>query len=368
MPVIPHPSPVIRHRQGLPRTRAALAAGKLTVGFLGGSITAPHPGKSWPEPLLAWLVNRFPQVRVTVENGAIGATGSDLAAFRASDTVLPAKCDLVFVEYAVNDYGTATDFRNRTREGLLRQLLATGCDVVLAYTYFNDMKPDMEAGRVPPSIAEFETLADHYGLGSVWMGLHAWHEVHAGLMTWPEWLPDGIHPENRGSLSYATSVIAYLEKELAASPAPAPRPALPPALYAGNWEKVRRIPFDAVQSSGPWTVRRWYTCPGIDWALHTTAPGATLKFAFDGYGLALVFHFHGLASEVRYRVDGGEWAVTKRDRPEWCNTNGWPRLLLVTDTLQAGRHEFELETLAEPLPLPQGCGTLTTIGMIGVIG
>ncbi len=91
MAVVTHPSPVIRHRGGLPRTRAALAAGRLSVGFLGGSITAPHPGKSWPEPLVAWLVDRYPQVRVTVENGAIGATGSELAAMSASDTVLPAK-------------------------------------------------------------------------------------------------------------------------------------------------------------------------------------------------------------------------------------------------------------------------------------
>ena len=42
------------------------------------------------------------------------------------DEILARGCDLVFVEYATNDYGEPTDRRTRTREGLLRQLLRDG--------------------------------------------------------------------------------------------------------------------------------------------------------------------------------------------------------------------------------------------------
>ena len=52
-------------------------------------------------------------------------------------------------------------------------------------------------------------------IGSVWMGLHALREVRRGLLTWEEWLPDGLHPENRGSLVYAHSVTAFLAEALA---------------------------------------------------------------------------------------------------------------------------------------------------------
>lgn len=363
-----HPGPVLQHRRALGRTRAALGAGRLSVGFLGGSITAPHVFRNWPEPFLAWLNQRFPAVRIAVENAAIGATGSDLAAFRAGSTVLAHGCDLVFVEFAVNDQGEPTERRNRTREGVLRQLLAAGCDVVLTYTFSDPMQADMAAGRVPPSIAEFETLAGHYGIGSVWMGLQAWHEVHAGLMTWHEWLPDGLHPESRGSLSYAQSVIAFCETELdPARPvaAPAGRPALPGALHEGCWEKVSVLPFEAVTLTGPWTLRRWFTCHGIEQALHSTAPGARLQFTFEGRGLLLGFDFGRLASEVRYRVDGGEWQVTQRERPDWAGDRGWLRTLLVSDALPPGTHEFELETVAAPFA--GGCGTVTTLGLIGLI-
>lgn len=360
--------PVLRHRRPLTRTRAAIAAGRLTVGFLGGSITAPKTGTRWPEPFAGWLAARFPHTRMVLENAALGATGSDLAAFRAQPEVIARGCDLVFVEYAVNDQGTTTARRTRTREGVLRQLIAAGADVVLVHTFCAEMLPEMEAGCVPPSVAEFEALAEHYGLGSVWMGLHAWRDVRRGLMTWSEWLPDGLHPEERGSLSYAQSVIAFCEAELAQARTSAQwlaRPALPPALHPGAWERTSWIDLATPTLGGPWSLRRWFTCLGMERALTTSVPGATLRCEFEGRGLVVGFDFGRLASEVRYRIDGGEWQQTQRDRPDWCGDSGWYRPTVVADDLQGGHHGFELETLA--VPVPRGRGTITTIGLLGVI-
>lgn len=360
--------PVLRHRRGLSRSRAALAGGRLRLGFIGGSITAPKTGTRWPEPLVGWIGQRFPAARLMVENAALGATGSDLGVFRVQPEIVARECDLVFVEYAVNDFGQPTARRNRTREGLLRQLLAAGSDVVLVYTYCPEMLPDMVAGRVPLSIAEFEALADHYGIGSVWMGLHSWQEVGRGLMTWAEWLPDGLHPENRGSLSYAQSVMAFCEAEWGtalAAPAWMNRPALPGVLHEGCWDRVSLLPLEAAQCTGPWSLRRWFTCLGMSQALHTTVPGAVLKIAFEGRGLMLGFDFGRLAGEVSYRVDGGSWQDTQRDRPAWAGDSGWFRPTVVTDALPAAAHELELKTLA--VPVPGGCGSVTTLGLIGVI-
>lgn len=345
-----------------------MADGKLRVGFLGGSITAPKTGTRWPEPFAGWLSARFPSVRLRIENAALGATGSDLAVFRVGSEIIAHECDLVFVEYAVNDFNQPTARRDRTREGVLRQLLAAGSDVVIVNTFRPEMLPDMEQGRVPPSVAEFELLAEHYGIGSVWMGLHSWDEVRRGLMTWAEWLPDGLHPENRGSLSYAQSVIAFCEAEwgsAAASPRWIGWPALPSSLHDDCWAKVNLMPLEQATCAGAWSLRRWFTCLGMNQVLHTTVPGARLQVSFAGRGLMLGFDFGRLSSEVRYRVDGGPWQTTERDRPAWAGDSGWFRPWLVSDALPAGHHHFELETLS--VPVPGGCGTVTTIGLIGVI-
>ncbi|MCU0791546.1 MAG: GDSL-type esterase/lipase family protein [Opitutaceae bacterium] len=361
------PLAIHRRRSPLPRFRRALKTGVLRVGFLGGSITDQKTGRRWPEPVLAWLGQRYPSLRLVVENAAIGATGSDLAAFRAGRDIVARDCDLVFVEYAVNDQGTPPERRARAREGVLRQLLAEARDVVLVYTFMPEHLADLRDGRDPASVADFERLADHYSLPAVYVGLHAWREVERGLLRWEEWLPDNLHPEERGSLSYAQAVIAHLETSLALPPASATTPAapIPAPLDARNWENVSMIPYAEIARTGPWSERRWGQLNWIDQVLHTTGPGATLRTRFTGHTLVAATDFGSLSSELRWRIDGGEWSVTARARPAWCGTSGWFRVDVLAEDLADGEHTLELETALGVLENVTGC--TTRIAFLGVV-
>lgn len=368
--------PIHQHRGGLRRSLQAIRNGSITLGFIGGSITDPRPEWNWPEPVSAWFVETFPGVRVYVENAAIGATGSDLAVFRAQRDLIERDCDLTFIEFAVNDSGSPSEQRMRSREGLIRKLLAgEGRDIVLTYTYMQLFYNDMIQGKMPDSIAEFEQLAYHYALGSVWMGLHALQEVQKGRMRWEDWLPDGLHPQQRGSLSYAQSVIAFLETELRSSPATAATPAgadLPAPLNLCNWEKAFALPFSDVRLEGPWRVRNWPKLAWIERVLHTAAVGARLSFSFEGRGLLLGFDFGKSSAEFRYQLDQGLWKPSNLDRPEWLGPDGWYRTFLVADDLPAGKHTFELEVVHGN---PEGdftrgllyTGTNMNLALIGVI-
>lgn len=355
-----------QHRSPLHRTRKALADGQLTIGFLGGSITDPRPGHNWPAATIRWFVDQYPSCRVTVENAAIGATGSDLAVFRTERDILARGCDLVFVEYAVNDNGIPTARRNRTREGLLRKLLAADCDIVLTYTFCQDMLAAMQRGTMPDSIAEFESLARHYRLGSVWMGLHALREVERGLLRWEEWLPDGLHPQSRGSLAYAESVCSFLEKALATTEAPSTgKRALPQPRHNRHWADAFCLPLTKAETTGPWALVRWPHCPWIDQVLATSAPGARLTLPFTGRGLALGFDFGRTAAEFAWRIDRGRWQESQRERHDWVGEQGWFRLSVLTDTLRRGKHRLELKVIHGQQP---GCaGTNFHLGLIGVI-
>jgi GDSL-like Lipase/Acylhydrolase family len=357
------------HRGGLRRTRERLGAGRLTVGFIGGSITDPRPGYNWPEPVMAWFVERFPQTRFVVENAAIGATSSDLAVFRAQRDLIDRQCDIVFVEYAVNDYDMPTAERTRTREGLLRKLLAgAGCDVVLVYTFCQNMYADMMTGQVPASIREFEELGAHYNIGSVWMGLHALREVQAGQMRWEEWLPDGLHPQNRGSLSYAQAVTAFLERELNTAPATSEiltgsrRPA---PLNPQHWEGAHRLSLDTVELEGPWTLRRWPHMVWMDLVLDTAAVGAKLKVGFEGRAVSVGFDFGKTSADFRYSLDDQPWVVHHFDRPVWCGPTGWFRTVNLANDLPPGRHTLRMEVIHGDQP--ECNGTNFRLALIGVV-
>ncbi len=237
--------------------------------------------------------------------------------------------------------------RIRLREGLIRKIRsATTADIVIVYTFMQTMYADMIDGKMPPSIEEFEQLAEHYGISSVWMGLHALEEVKQGRMTWAQWLPDGIHPQERGSLSYAQAVCKFLESELDKPDIQHGRsmPQLIEPLHASHWQHSFMFPFDEMKLTGPWIVRRRRDMASVNQELFTSAPGARLSFTFEGRGLTLASLFGKMSAEYRYRLDHGDWIFSNRDRSGWCPGQlGYPRLDLIADDLNEGIHSFEME-------------------------
>lgn len=360
---------VWNHRGSLANTMRAIEEGELTIGFIGGSITDARPRHNWPEPVIAWFVDMYPGVRVVVENAAIGATGSDLAVFRAKRDLIDRGCDIVFVDYAVNDNDVPTERRMRTREGLLRQLLENGTrDVVLVHTFSQDMAQPMLTGEQPASVAELEVLAEHYGVGSVWMGLYALRQVQRGLMRWEEWLPDNLHPTSRGSLAYGESVIHYLRQELASdkvSVKPTVVRQLVKPMNPLHWGAAVTLPLKEVRTTGPWTIRRWPYYEWVDQVLDTAAPGAGLTIPFVGRGIALGVDFGKATAEIRYRLDGGDWQIYEADRPDWNGNDGWLRLFTISDELAAGSHQLELETFLGNST--NNKGTNLRLAIIGII-
>lgn len=361
---------IIQQRGRLKHTRHRLREGKLTLGFLGGSITDARLSYNWTESVLRWFQQQFPFVKIVIENAAIGATGSDLATFRVQRDIIQRHCDLVFVEYAVNDndrvlIGTA----KYSREGLLRKLLVCdSCDVILVYAFLQEWYQDMMNDQLPTSIAELEELGQHYHLSSVWMGLHGLREIQMGQMKWEEWLPDGLHPRFRGSLSYGQSVVKLLEKDLNSTPEGQEllvREQLPASLFPGNWEHTTMLPLDVPHREGPWVIRRSAHIVWIDQVLSTSAIGARLKFSFTGRGLALGFDFGKSSAEFVYRLDGDDWKKMVRARPDWCGNSGWFHLSLIADDLPQSEHFFELEVIhGDRL---ECTGTNFELALIGII-
>jgi hypothetical protein len=359
---------IYEKRKGFPRLLDAIKNGKATIGFIGGSITDQSSATRWSENISAWFVENFPEVRFSIENAAIGATGSDLAVFRAERDIINRKCDMVFVEYAVNDIGEKSEKRMRSREGLIRKLLKEDRDVLITYTYIQEMYKDMINDKVPASIAEFEEIARNYGISSVWMGLYAFEELKKGRMRWEEWLPDGLHPDFRGSLSYSQSVVALLEEYLIKNPNESAIPSgdkLPAPVNNNNWENATILPFSEIHTKGPWMIRRWSKMSWTDQVLSTSAVGAKLSFDFYGTGLALAFDFGKTASEFKYSLDGGECIETNREREWWMPESGQYLLNTLAEDLVNGKHHIDIEVIHGDRA--ECVGTNFRLAFIGVI-
>lgn len=339
-------------RSGLTRTRAALARGRLTLGFLGGSITAAGCEHNWPEPVARWFRRAFPSVEVRVVNAAVGGTGSEIGLFRTDRDILAHDPDLVFVEYAVNDGGSIDG--PAAREGIVRKLLAgRGRDVALVYTFCRDHLKAMLDNRPPATVLSMEALAEHYRLNSVWMGLHALRAVESGRLRWAEWLPDNLHPGHRGSLEYGEAVIAFLESALRGT-AREPARKMPEPMSPGNWEKGCAVSPEKARTTGFWLLEKWVHGTWFDFALTTCAPGARLEFEFKGRLVAVMTDWNLQSAAFRHRIDGGAWRIVRYEYPQWLGLWHHLRMPVLGKNLAAGRHTLELEVTLDGAMESQG--------------
>lgn len=346
---------IINERSALARTRRAIARGSLNVGILGGSITAGDVNtggmeSNWPYYIRGWLLSNFTSLRLTVCNGGIGGTGTLCGLMRCEKEMIAAGCDIVFLEYAVNDcYGDA-ELRTREREGLIRKLLRSGCDVVLVYTFRRDMHAVMAAGGVPDVVLQFEELAKHYSLSSVWSGRYALDQLNKGRISWEGWLPiegDNIHPGYAGSSIYAEPVIELLRRSLEGcmpESGDAEKTELPAPLDARNYETMRAVPMESWDIRSPWTIMRELKAPWYDRVAYTCADGAELSFRFSGRVLAAMLNFGKRCGVFTYSIDGGDWKEMPVDRAYWVPDNDWCTPVLLESDLPAGEHTFRMKT------------------------
>lgn len=328
-------------RQGLFVLKNALKNRRLKIGFLGGSITENRVPHNWPEVVTRFFLTEYPDLRLSIENAAIGATGSDFGLVRVRKDIIDKDCDLVFLEYAVNDFYTLSKRRIDQMEGIIRRIKEESrSDIILVYTYLQDMQPDLLNEKMPQIIQEYEQLADYYHINSIFVGKIAFDEVRKGLSRYEEWLPDGLHPQYRGSQIYGQAVIDLIKKSLLSDKKIAQTPHLP--LSNTNWQNAISIEFDQLDIRAPFFIKRCSTQAFVQDVIYTSAIGATLTIPYEGRGLLLVFDFGKRSSEFKYRIDSKEWADVVRDRPSWVGLSGWLRPYLIGENLEKGHHRVEI--------------------------
>lgn len=352
---------VICCRSPLENTKNAILSGRLKIGFLGGSITEARVGYNWPEYVTKWCMNQYKDIRIQIENAAIGATGSELGVFRAERDILQRNCNLVFVEYAVNDYFIEPEVRKNAQEGLIRKLLKSGVtDVVLIYTFREEMLEDMVNQKVPSIIQELEELAEHYGISSVWVGLQGVKLMQKGELRFDHFLPDRLHPREYGSKIYGDVINQFLKNELEKIDliADHKEKKIPMPLAGGKWEKAMLIDLGKFQFKAPWILYRSHSIPWADQILSTCALGAKIEFKFYGTDIYLFTNFGKLSADYEYCVDGGVWYSSGLTQEEWCDDFGWIRGNLLGGSLSQREHTIEIRNLS---------GGMLDIIFIGII-
>jgi lysophospholipase L1-like esterase len=300
-----------------PRLQQALAKLRrgetISVVAIGGSITSGHQARPPATEGWAGRVNRWLQEQAAASGGAVvfhnsGASGTDsaFAAVRIQDHVLAYEPDLVIVEFAVNDQWLAQRVRQRSYEGVLRQLLADSERAVVILALNEKANPNKSTR------AEEERIGGRYGLPTLawadWVKLADWDRYFSGGET--------IHPNNEGHANIAAGITGFLAAALKSLPPddgiPAVDTALPAPLVSAEFQNVTLIGGnDAAALAGG--SGGWETCPAIlpdEWL---SRGGAALTGWKTG----------DPAASLRIRVRGKSVGVLFAESDRFCNGLAW---------------------------------------------
>lgn len=187
------------------------AGKKVSIGFLGGSITegawSTSLDKRYAAKTTQWLKDYFKNDKIEATIAGIGATTSLLGLFRAERDLLFAKPELIFVDFTVNDF-EEDEAMPYEYESLIRKLLSqpySPAVVMLAYckrTGWNNEKTHAQ-------------IAKHYGIPYISYRDTYFPLVQSGRISWEDISPDNVHPNDVGHEAAAMLYGEFFEKIMA---------------------------------------------------------------------------------------------------------------------------------------------------------
>jgi lysophospholipase L1-like esterase len=352
----------LQARSGLPNFFSKLHRGdSVKIVYFGGSITAAAGG--WRDQSAAWIQKEFPQAKVGQVNAAIGGTGSDLGVFRQRNDVSTHHPDLVFVEFAVNDHGTAPERILRTMEGIVRQIKRANSrtDICFVYTLTATSAPTLVEGKLTNAMIAMEKVAEHYGIPSVQLGIEIVDLYKAGKLLFkgdPKEHPgktvfsqDNVHPYvETGHRLYAEALGRALSALKPISGRKSNKLTKP--LSKDNWENARMVLASELASAGDWhsltesdPIARQFRnrLPAL---LKSNGPGASLNLSFEGRIAGLYDVVGPGCGQFEVTVDNGP-AV---DYPRFDRFSTYYRThYFFLPEMKQGKHNVNLKVSAKPL-------------------
>lgn len=282
-----------------------------TIVYLGGSITegagASAQEFSWQGRIHKWIQEAFLGCTITGYNAGIGGTNSEFGVFRLKEHVLSYHPDLVFVEFAVNDYKRPKENILNSIEGIIRQLKKKNPDITIIFIYTATQKMEEECyekGMLPGSVEAHETLAAYYGIPSFNAGKRLFQKIKHQNINPAELLPDLVHPNDQGHEIYFQEIKGflkrlweseeeqnYIEKEL---------------LGTGEYEDCGMVPAKKADLKEFYIVNT-PLCGRYPSYIESNRPGAELVFTFYGTGIGVLWMIAGDSGRIQWRVDQGQW-------------------------------------------------------------
>lgn len=299
----------------------------LRLGFFGGSITdgtgaSDMERTSYRAIVTDALRRSFPDAEIESVNASIGGTGTGYGMFRCRKDLLSKDPELIFVEFAVNDWGDSYENVLPRAESIFRAIRMTSptADIVTVFSAHNEIAEALENGKEFESRSAIVTAAHRYKVATADPGAALLSRILLEGGRFDDYIPDTVHPNDDGHRIMGECIVSLLldrlrEAEAHGVPAalvPAFDGELPEPASEGVLDRADMIPARELEDLALDGFRLVSGGDGESF-LEATEPGRSFSFTLRGRCLGFCWGGANINGDVEVTIDGGEAAVV----PSW---------------------------------------------------
>lgn len=346
---------------------------KLNISYIGGSVTNGYGStdtatKSWAALTTAWFKEKFPDAEINSDNVAIGGTGSYFGTFRYEDDVQSNSPDLVFIEFAINDfYDKATKEQTiRNIESIIQNAYTRNANVDIVLVGIMDKWRQYDYDN----LLAMKELAQKYNI----MMIDIMSEFKSYLATTSTEYEtyfkegDGVHPNDTGYSVYAKIVTDTLASDIILTEAqdvslkkhsiPVTKLSSTDLMLDAQLLKADKIDFET--NNGFTLETKTFSTLGYrnyNKRYVASAIGSTATFKFVGTDIGLLYAGKNNGGKLECSVDGGTPVVI-----DTYLASANPKTVVIAENLENKEHTLTIKVLSDKNE--SSTGTNAEIGAI----
>lgn len=308
---------------------------KFNMGFIGGSITEGGNNGCFIDLIKEKFTSEYPKTQISCINAGVGGTNSALGLFRLERDLMSKNPDIVFIEFAVNDY--KIDTTEIYIENMIRSVMKRNLPVVLIHTANEDMIRTYEKGELPSNIKKYMQLAEYYDILQINIGYELFK---ASGMTADDFMRENFldvcHPTGTGYKGYADLIIKGVEN------------------YDFNMNKTDKPYLFKREISNPklmlcesfandlWKLSYNTMYERLPNYIYSFTPGDELVFNFEGSFLGIYYTVEKDSGIIEYCIDDGKWKECSLWDKYALAGFGRAHFLILEEELENGLHAVKI--------------------------
>ncbi len=321
---------------------------KLTVGFLGGSVTAgafaSSYSKCWAGLTGAWLRETYPDATIRTVDAGWGGTGIEIGTYRLQSDLLKQDPDLVFVEFAVNDYyrDTAPENVISYAESVIWMIHEKNPTTEVVFVLVGEKTATANLNQRNA----YQKVADAYHIPVIDLCTAMQEQLRKTNTSWEQYFADVVHPNDNGYAFYAEQVKQGIsacfeaDREVISERTVYYREMPKSKIGKTDYSHAQLLKATLIKSA----TYKGFSCQSVSTyyygACLTGSVGAELTVTFEGTDFALLYKVDSADSKIECQLDGG-------DTITYSGISGSTMFDYLYRGLENGKHTIKIKITAK---------------------